>query len=144
MSGIFGITGRQQVEMPDSLLSESWCGIRGFEDTFQTDRYFFFATGNTQFKEKFDARSFFQALKKSPELALTNLPGLSCGAIWDVDSRELIVYTDPFSVFPIYYAHDAYKAVFADSLPMPATMDTHIAVQIFGVARPIFRLDMCR
>jgi hypothetical protein len=116
MNEIFGITGQRATALPSAQLEENWCALSGFDDTYQTERYFFFATGDQVFKKEMDVPAFFQAFEKSPEHALTKLPGLSCGAIWDAVSRELIVYTDSFSVFPIYYAHDAYKALFAGSL----------------------------
>jgi hypothetical protein len=116
MDGIFGITGQAASVRLTSQLEDNWCALTGFAHRFDSERFHLFITGNSLCLEQFNAASFFGLLEKDVTRALNSLEGLFCGAIWDNASRELQVFTDPFSAFPIFYTHNEYKAVFSDSV----------------------------
>ncbi len=103
--------GKDEFKFQNNLLR-----LRGFEHTFVHDELTLFVSGNQSFNSSFDADSFFEIAKKSPEKALNTLEGGFCGVIWNEKAQDIHVFADSFGLFPIYYAHDAYKALFSQSL----------------------------
>lgn len=96
--------------------SNEFLRLKEFAYTFTDGNWSLFVNANDTFHAAFDSTQFFQLLNADVNEALCSLKGGFCGVIWNEETHETIVFTDPFSLFPIYYAHDAYKAVFSQSL----------------------------
>jgi len=103
--------GGQEFDFENNLLR-----LRGFEHKFQQEEFTLFVSGNQTFTSSFNPEVFFELAKTSTEKALNILKGGFCGVLWNEKEQEIDVFTDAFGLFPIYYAHDAYKALFSQSL----------------------------
>lgn len=107
---------KKELEKGNFDFQNNLLNLRGFQHTHKENELTLFVSGNQLFEANFKADTFFELFKISSEKAINSFKGGFCGVIWNEEEQEITVFTDPFSLFPIYYAYDAYKAIFSQSL----------------------------
>ena len=113
---IFGRFERKQVLLESTYDFENeLLHIQSFEASYQHESFSLFINGNKTFHDAFNLEHFIATYQTDQSQAFRLLKGGFCGVIWDAKKEEIAVFTDPFGIYPIYYAHDAYKAIFAQS-----------------------------
>ncbi len=106
---------KERVTSPYEFNSEL-LRINGFEKEFVQKDKRLFISGNNTFWKTFDFASFLTMIDSDVAKALHTCKGGFSGIVYDESEQQILVFSDSFGLFPIYFVHDPYKAFFSSSL----------------------------
>jgi hypothetical protein len=105
-----------QLENSTFEVQNELLGLSGFEISSEFNHLSLYISGNKQFHDTFESSVFLQQFEESASEALTHLKGGFVGVVWNSIEKEIILFADVFTIFPVYYSSNPYKALFSTSL----------------------------